>query len=61
MATRTKTNAMDSSMFQDDPFHDVGYIFTNINRFFNALKDFLPFNQLNGVLFFDKEIGDDGS
>ena len=48
-------------MFQDDPFHDVGYIFTNINSFFDPLKDFFPFNQLNGIFFFDKKIGDDGS
>ena len=27
-------------MFQNNPFHDVGYIFTNINSFFNSLKDF---------------------
>jgi hypothetical protein len=48
-------------MFQDDRSHDVGYGFTNINRLLKPFKNFLPFQQLNGIFFLDKKIGDDGS
>jgi hypothetical protein len=59
--TRKMTNAIESSMFQDNPFHGVGYVFTNINRLFDPFEDFFPFDQFDGILFLDKKIGDNGS
>lgn len=53
MTTRKMAKTIESSMFQDYPFKNVGYIFTHINRFFNPFKNFFP-SSLDIRLFFRK-------
>src|SRR5271157_1883772 len=58
---RKTTKAIESSMFQDNPFHNVGYIFTNINCFFKELKNIFPFYKFDRVFFVFEKVGHDSS
>src|SRR5664279_5507248 len=59
--TRNMTKPIESTMFQDDPFYNVGHIFTIINGLFKELKNIFPFNKLNSVFLVFKKIGHNSS
>src|SRR5208337_220566 len=50
----------ESGVLQDDALDDIGDVFALINSGFDDLEDFLPLDDLNRVLFFFKELSDEG-